>query len=286
LGLVLRVVRVAGRFVGLVTDYGGGHYVGVLRAVIKGLAPDVEIVDLEHNVPSYNVVAGSYVILVSYKWLPRGSIIVGVVDPGVGGPRKPVAVVAGEYVFVGPDNGLLYPAIEAEGFKMGVELRFDKIARLVSGRFPGKLNAWTLSYTFHGRDIFAPAAALLSLGFSLEDLGEPISEGDLTRLKVHEVKGGDGVYEVKIVYVDRFGNVVLSCKPEDLNLGDAINVEVITEKGSFEVPIGVTFSSVPPRELVVYENSFGYVEIAVNQGNAMETLGVSIGDSIVLKVKY
>jgi Uncharacterized conserved protein len=273
-------------FVGLVTDYGEGHYAGVLRAVIKGLAPDVEVVDLEHSVPGYNVVAGAYVILVSYRWLPRGSIIVGVVDPGVGGPRKPIAVMAGEYVFIGPDNGLLYPAIEAEGFRAGVELKFDRIARLVSGWFPGKLSTWTLSYTFHGRDIFAPAAALLSLGFSLDDLGEPISEGNLVRLKVHEVKGGDGVYEVKVVYVDRFGNVVLSCKPGDLSLGDAINVEVVTRKGSFKIPIGATFSSVPPGELVVYENSFGYVEIAVNQGSAREALGVSIGDNVVLKVEY
>jgi len=277
---------VARRFIGLVTDYGEGHYAGVLRAVIKGFAPGVEVIDLEHGVPSYNVLAGAYVIAVSYRWLPRGSIIVGVVDPGVGGPRKPVVVEAGDYVFIGPDNGLLYPAVEAEGFRRGVELRFDRIARLASSRFPGKLKAWALSYTFHGRDLFAPAAAFLSLGFNLEDLGEPISEGDLVKLSIRDVRGGNGVYNVKVIYVDKFGNVVLSCKPEDLNLGDAVEVELQTREGAFRAQIGVTFSSVPPGELVIYENSFGYVEIAVNQGNAGRTLGVGIGDWVRLRVRY
>jgi S-adenosylmethionine hydrolase len=285
LGLVLRVVDLVRRFIGLVTDYGEGHYAGVLRAVIKGLAPDVEVVDLEHSVPSYNVLAGAYVIAVTYRWLPRGSIIVGVVDPGVGGPRRPIAVEAGDYFFVGPDNGLLYPAIESEGFRRGVELRFDKVARLVSGRFPGKLHSWSLSYTFHGRDLFAPAAALLD-SVDLEDLGEPISEGDLVKLSIHSVEGGDGVYDVKVIYIDKFGNVVLSCKPGDLNLGDAVEVELQTERGLFRAPIGVTFSSVPQGELVVYENSFGYVEVAVNQGNAGELLGVRIGDRVRLRVRY
>ncbi len=276
----------ARRFIGLVTDYGEGHYTGVLRAVIKGLAPDVEVVDLEHGVPSYNVIAGAYVIAVTYRWLPRGSIIVGVVDPGVGGPRKPVALEAGDYIFIGPDNGLLYPAVESEGFRRGVELRFDRIAKLVSGRFPGKLETWTLSYTFHGRDLFAPAAALLSLGFSLEDLGDPIGEGDLVKLSIRDIRGEDGVYNVRIVYVDKFGNVVLGCKPEDLNLGDAIEVELQTIRGVFRVPIGVTFSSVPPGELVMYENSFGYVEVAVNRGSAVEALGVKLGDWVKLRVRY
>lgn len=273
------------RFIGLVTDYGESHYSGVLRAVVKGIAPHVEIVDIEHAIPSYAVLAGAYVIAVSYRWLPRGSIIVGVVDPGVGGPRKPIAVEAGDYIFVGPDNGLLYPAISMEGFRRGVKLDYGRIARLSSSRFLGKINGWPLSYTFHGRDLFGPAAALLSLGFDLEDLGEPISEGDLVRLSVHDVKREGDSYVVKIVYIDKFGNVTLSCKPGDLEIGDASEVEVRTGRGSFKIPIGVTFSSVPPGELVIYENSFGYMEIAVNQGNARELLGVRVGDTVTLRVR-
>jgi len=274
---------VATRFIGLVTDYGEGHYAGVLRAVIKGIAPDVEVIDLEHGVPSFNVLAGAYVIAVSYRWLPKGSIVVGVVDPGVGGPRRPIAVEAGDYVFVGPDNGLLYPAISMEGFRRGVKLSFDKVARLASSLFRGKIEVWPYSYTFHGRDIFGPAAALLSLDFDLEDLGEPIGEGDLVELKLDYVVEESGGYRVKVVYVDRFGNVVLSCKPRDLNLGDASRVELNTGKGRFTAQIGVTFSSVPVGEMVIYENSFGYLEVAVNQGNARELLGVSIGDRVYLR---
>lgn len=273
------------RFIGLVTDYGEGHYAGVLRAVIKGIAPDVEVIDLEHGVPSFNVLAGAYVITVTYRWLPRGSIVVGVVDPGVGGPRKPVAVEAGDYTFIGPDNGLLYPAISMEGFRRGVELRFDRIARLVSGRFKGKIGGWPLSYTFHGRDIFAPVAALLSIGYDLEDLGEPITEGDLVKLNLLDVRRENDVYDVKVIYVDKFGNVVLSCRPQDLNLGDAIEVDIMTSSGTHRVTIGVTFSSVPPGELVLYENSFGYVEVAVNQGSAREALGVKVGDRVKLRVR-
>ena len=273
----------ATRFIGLVTDYGEGHYAGVLRAVIKGIASDVEVIDLEHGVPSFNVLAGAYVIAVSYRWLPKGSIVVGVVDPGVGGPRRPIAVEAGDYVFVGPDNGLLYPAISMEGFRRGVKLSFDRIARLASSLFRGKIEVWPYSYTFHGRDIFGPAAALLSLDFDLEDLGEPIGEGDLVKLKLDDIVEENGGYRVKVIYVDKFGNVVLSCKPRDLNLGDASRVELNTGKGRFTAQIGVTFSSVPAGEMVIYENSFGYLEVAVNQGNARELLGVSIGDRVYLR---
>ncbi|MCS7106716.1 MAG: SAM-dependent chlorinase/fluorinase [Acidilobaceae archaeon] len=254
--------------IALITDYGNTHYAGVLKAVIKSIAPSAEVIDIEHGSWSFSAEAGAYVLLSSYGWFPRGTVFVVVVDPGVGSRRRALAVEAGDYFFVGPDNGVLYPAVKEEGLKRAVELSFEKVSALAKPLMKSKRELF-LSHTFHGRDLFAPAAALIHEGTSLEMLGDPVQE--ITTLSLEEGS--------KVIYVDKFGNVALSLR----TLPHADEWRVITEEGIFRVKRGRTFSDVPPGKLVIYVNSAGFVEIAVNQGSAARTLGVKIGDHVALE---
>ncbi|MEM0491136.1 MAG: SAM-dependent chlorinase/fluorinase [Acidilobaceae archaeon] len=275
------------RFIGLVTDYGYSHYTGILRAVIKGLSLNTDIIDIEHEVPSFNPMAGAYVILVSYRWLPRSSIIVGIIDPGVGSIRRALAVEAGDYYFVGPDNGVLYPAIRSEGFKRGVSLDFNRVSKLASNMFKGKIREWRLSYTFHGRDLFGPAAALIALGYDIGDLGDEIREDEIVRLDLEKVSLSNGFYNVNVMYIDKFGNIVLTIRPDNIGLYENEAYKLVVRGVEYVVKVGRTFSDVCVGDLVIYENSFGFVEIAVNQGNAFKKLNLSIGDLVRLApLKY
>jgi S-adenosylmethionine hydrolase len=193
-----------------------------------------------------------------------------VVDPGVGGERRAVAVrTADGRQFVGPDNGLLSLCFEAGG---GVAEAVD------IGHSPFALEP--ISATFHGRDIFAPVAARLAAGSSLSDAGEPIDPEELVRLELPRPSVEDGVVVAHAVYLDRFGNVQLDASPEvlDLRAGQAVAVSVRSETwpGFF----GRTFADVPAGELVVYADSDGALAVAVNQGSAVDRLGVSVGDEL------
>jgi len=273
--------------IGLVTDFGDSPYTGVLRAVIKSMVgPDACLIDIDHSIPSYNNIAGGYVVANTYRWMPKGSIIVAVIDPGVGSARMPIAVNAGDYTFIGPNNGVLYPAIAREGFRSGVELSPTKISTLASNMFSGKLprGRWTVSYTFHGRDLFAPAAALLAMGYSIEGLGDPISFTDLAKITLDYVERDNSGFKVMVTYIDKFGNVALSVREHmlPLRLGDSFIIEA--SGTSYRVMFKKTFSDVSPGDLVAYINSFGYLEIAVNQGNAANKLGLEIGERIRIHI--
>ncbi|MEN2999528.1 MAG: SAM-dependent chlorinase/fluorinase [Acidilobaceae archaeon] len=254
--------------IGLITDYGSTHYVGVLKGVIKSISPSAEVVDIEHGDWSFSVEAGAYVLLSSYGWFPRGSIFVVIVDPGVGSGRRAIAVEAGDYFFVGPDNGVLSPAVREEGLRRAVALSFERVSALAGPRLRSKREL-LLSYTFHGRDLFAPAAALLHEGVELELLGEQVQE--IAELSLERRR--------EVIYIDKFGNVALGLR----SLPEADAWRVITEEGSFQARRGRTFSDVARGELVIYLNSAGFVEIAVNQGSAAKVLRVRPGDPVKLE---
>lgn len=273
------------RVIGLVTDYGFNLYAGQLKASIKSITPHAEILDIDHTIPPFKVVSGAYVIYSSYRWLPKGSIIIGIVDPLVGGPRTIVAVEAGDYVFIGPNNGILYPSIKNEGFKRGVVIDNNKVGRHALRRFKGKLDIeeWRVTKTFHGRDVMGPAAALIYDGVDLLELGSEITEEDLEPLSLEKIiRVGENTFQLTVIYIDSFGNVVLSSKPQSIGLYNFEDIYVTTRVGAFPVRVGRTFSDVSPGHLVVYENSSGFVEVAVNQGNACKKLGVSVGESVIL----
>ncbi len=272
------------RVIGIITDFGDSPYTGILRAVILSIDESIRIVDIDHSVPNQSIISGAYVLVNTYNWLPKGSTLLVVVDPGVGGAREAIAVEAGDYYFVGPNNGVLYPAVARERFKKAVKLDAERIASYTVKLFRGKLptGKWTISSTFHGRDIFAPAAALVSRGIPLEELGEPIQHDTLKRTILEQVEKTENGYRLKIIYIDKFGNIALSARQGLLPLNQWSKAVIVTDHGSYNITIGRKFSDVPPGDLILYVNSFGFLEVAVNMGSAAKKLGLNVGDKIIL----
>jgi len=272
------------RHVALVTDFGDSPYTGILRAVAKSIEPNLPVIDICHCVQNFNVLAGAYVVYNTYRWTPKETVMTVVVDPGVGSSRPALAVRAGDYFFVGPDNGVLYPAIAKEGFLNGVSLDPETVVSLASKYFQGKLpgKTWQISDTFHGRDVFTPAAALIAIGHSLDELGTPVSLSDLKKLSLEYVERTEDGYRLKVVYIDKYGNVALSATRGAVPLRQWQNVAITTKDGTYRATVGRKFSDVTPGELVLYINSFGFLEIAANLGSAARVLGVSVGDKIVI----
>ncbi|MCD6263091.1 SAM-dependent chlorinase/fluorinase [Candidatus Bathyarchaeota archaeon] len=263
--VVLRVIT-------LLTDFGlRDSYVAEMKGVILRLCPEAVVVDISHEISKYDIEEGAYNLARAVRYFPKGTIHVGVVDPGVGGPRKPIIIEAHDALFVGPDNGLLAPAAERLGIKGVYEItRMDLLPPRVSD-------------VFHGRDIFAPTAALLARGLKPSDLGSQLSE--YKRLPLYTVKVEDGRIYAKIIHVDGFGNLVTNVTYEDL---DAAGIEVGTTLevqiggATYRIPFVRAFSSVPVGELLLLVAGGGYLEISVNQGNASAELGVEKGVEVRL----
>lgn len=235
------------------SDYGpGGEYVGVVHGVIAGIAPDARVIDLGHGVPPQDVRTGARRLARALPYVPAG-VHLAVVDPGVGGPRRAVALRAGDRWLVGPDNGLLLDAAARFG---GVSAAYD------IGASPWRLEP--VSATFHGRDIFAPAAAHLALGETPEGEFDPAA---LVRLEPLAASEGAAI----VLEVDSFGNLRLDAEP-----GDYARVD------GHDVATARTFGDVAPGALLLYTASDGSLALAVNGGSAAALLGVRAGDEIRL----
>jgi hypothetical protein len=233
----------------------------VCHLVIAQIAPQARVVDIAHGIRGIR--AGSVVLAQSVGEAPDESVHLAVVDPGAGTTRRPVVVVAGRGdLLVGPDNGLLPPAADALGGAVGA---FE----LTDPRYRRE----TVSATFHGRDVFAPAAAYLSLGVRADDLGPEVGVGSLVRLPAPFVTVGEGVLEADVARVDWYGNLQLAATGDDLevaHLGD--RVVITSAAGSFDATSGRTFADAAQGELVVYVDSGGHVAVALNGGSARERL--------------
>ncbi len=246
----MAVVDVDFPIITLTTDFRHqDNYVGILKGILAGINPSARVIDITHEIPPFDILAGRYVLENSYLSFPAGTIHLAVVDPGVGTGRKAILIETNQYLFIGPDNGL---------FSF---LKKSEIVRIISlkNRNYFFCNA---SATFHARDIFTPAAGFLSLGIDPGQFGPALDQ--IKRIRqpgFREVK--DGLI-ASIIYVDRFGNLVSSIKADKLLSG---KFEVFLN----EVRVGTvkkTFGSVPEGKPVCYINSFGYLEIAINGGNA------------------
>src|SRR5438067_1887183 len=181
--------------IALLTDFGSrDHYAGTMKAVALGICPDATLVDISHEVPAHDVLAGALELAASYKYFPAGTVFLAVVDPGVGSTRRGIAADTGDYKFVAPDNGVLTLVFDEHPPKKVVELTERKYARP------------SVSRTFEGRDRFAPAAAWLAKGIELSALGR--SAGALTTLDVPKPTIDDQGIEGQILRVDRFGNLI------------------------------------------------------------------------------
>jgi S-adenosylmethionine hydrolase len=259
--------RVGFDWISFMTDYGTSDaFVGVCKGVIATIAPHARVLDVTHAIGPQDVRRGALVLASALPYLPTG-VHVAVVDPGVGTARRGVVVVAGASVLVGPDNGLLLPAADVLG---GVSGCFE----LSEPRF--RLPA--VSATFHGRDIFAPAAAHLANGERPSAFGAEVDPGGLVRLPEPVLRVGDGMIEAEVVGVDHFGNVQLVGGADALAAVGSHGDRVIVEFGrsTHAAVVGRTFGDVPWGGLLVHVDSAGAVAIAVNGGSAAAVLGGQI----------
>jgi hypothetical protein len=252
------------------SDYGlTDDFAGVCHGVIASICSEANVIDITHGVPRHDVRAGALILRGALPFMPVG-VHLAVVDPDVGAERRAIALRAADgRILVGPDNGLLWLAVEQSG---GAGEAVD------IGSSPLRLEP--LSATFHGRDLFAPVAAHLARGAPLSEAGELCDPDQIVRLELPQPRIEDGALVAQAVYVDRFGNVQLASAHELLRqlgvgLGDAVLIN-----GGHEARYARTFADGRPGELLLYEDSDGMLALAVSHGNAAETVGVSVDETL------
>ena len=237
--------------------------------MIKQIAPEAEVLDVTHGIPPQHVLQGALVLAHTLPYMPVG-VHVAVVDPGVGGDRKPLALrVADGRLYVGPDNGILLVAADRLG---GVEQAVE-IAE------PAYMLE-SISSTFHARDVFSPAAAHLANGVDLGELGPALDPAALVRLEMPEPTIGTARIRATVLYVDRFGNVQLNLTRdhlEQLGIVPGTQVEIEVAFDRFYAVAARTFADVRPGDVVLYEDSYRNVALALNQGNAARAFGTKVG---------
>jgi S-adenosylmethionine hydrolase len=252
------------------SDYGlGDDFAGVCHGVIATICPQAHVIDITHGVPRHDVRAGALILRGTLPFMPVG-VHLAVVDPDVGAERRAVALRTGDgRILVGPDNGLLWLAAERGG---------GPVEAVDIGSSPLRLEP--LSATFHGRDLFAPVAAHLARGAALTEAGESCDPRQLVRLELPEPRIDDRSLVATAVYVDRFGNVQLAAdgrlvRELGVRLGEAVLVG-----GEHQAHYLRTFADARPGELLLYEDSYGMLALAISHGNAAERLGLSVDDEL------
>lgn len=274
----------------LLTDFGlYDPFVGIMKGVIKNINPYAEIIDLSHQVKPQSIRQGAFFLYISYKYFPRGSIFVVVIDPEVGSKREILLYKTNDYYFLAPNNGVISYILPPESvtLRVGGEIfKFyhtkeeEKIIKIENDEFFLK----PVSRTFHGRDIFAPVAAHISLGTEIEKFGQEF-KGEVIRIPFPQLKHTDQKLYGEIVYSDRFGNLITNVDEESLNkflngLKPIIifkNIEIFGLKNSY--------SEVKKGEPLAIINSFNYLEISIREGSAIEKFLANEGDEIVIE-KY
>lgn len=264
------------RVITFLSDYGlEDEFVGVCHGVMARIAPDARIVDVHHNILRQDIRHGAIVLAQSMPYMPEG-VHLAVVDPTVGSSRRAVVIEAASgATFVGPDNGLLLPAVEIKG---GMARAFE-INRADFMLTP-------VSRTFQGRDVFAPAAAHVARGVDPSELGDAIPDEDLARLVIPAAWVHDDHLHAEVLQIDRFGNLQLNCNAAQLEeLGLEIQgamLEVRLEGHRLRVPLGRTFADVAPGSYVLVEDSYRYLSLAINKGDAGGRLRARSGSTAIV----
>ncbi len=259
------------------TDFGlQDDFVGTCHGVIARIAPDARVIDVTHGVAPQALLQGALVLRHTVEYFPVG-IHLAVVDPGVGGTRRAVAIEAADgRIFVGPDNGLLTLAADAAGISRAHELADERY------RLP------RVSRTFHARDVFAPAAAHLAAGVPIGDLGPAVEPAELVRIDVPEPEVGRSQIGGVVVGIDRFGNVATNLRREQLDrlgLEPGARVEVRIALDRYYALVAETFADATDGELILYEDAYGLVTLAISQGNAARLTGAALGDGLRVAVE-
>ncbi|HVU14304.1 MAG TPA: SAM-dependent chlorinase/fluorinase [Phototrophicaceae bacterium] len=274
------------RLIALLTDFGTTDtYVGVMKGVMLGINPDLQFVDLTHAIEPQNIKQAAFVLLNSYRYFPKGTVFLVVVDPGVGSLRKSIAAQVDNYAFVAPDNGVLSYVLRELGEVRAVELTNPAYRLSATSR------------TFHGRDIFAPAAAHLASGVEFEQFGnwvdKPITLSE-PLLKAEKTISGE------VLHLDHFGTLVTSIgllqwdEARQLTLtprfGDASQVSFAADKAIVTVgnqqigSIDRTYAEVEKGEVLALIGSSGYLEVSINGGSFAERFGAHIGDLVTVQI--
>lgn len=235
----------------LLTDFGDSEYVGVMRGVIYRCAQDVKVVDLCHTIQPQSIIEGSWILKNNYKYFPEGATFCCVVDPGVGTERKAIAVKTENYYFVGPDNGLMWEALAEQKI---IEIREIQVST-------------DASRTFHGRDVFAKAAAQIEKG-EFENIGEKIET--IEKLNLYK-NGREGI----VVRIDQFGNIITNLAGQEKN---KYHVETVHNK--YTMSLYTNYESAKERELFLIEGSSNTLEISLKNGSANEQLCMKTGEKI------
>ncbi len=253
----------------LTTDFGTRDwFVGAMKGVIAKFAPKANVIDLTHEIPAGDLRGGAFALMASCRFFPKGTVHLAVVDPGVGTSRLAIAVQTADFFFLGPDNGVLSWALAREKIKAIRVLENERyFLRPVSG-------------TFHGRDIFAPVAAHLCRGVPIRKFG-PAQEDIIhlhwpkSRLRHLGIKG-------EVLYLDRFGNAITNIEAATLcSLGKRALKVLLDQNRS--CPIAAFYQSVPPGRPVAVVGSSGFLEIAINGGNAAQQLGLRVGQAVTVR---
>jgi S-adenosylmethionine hydrolase len=247
-------------------------FVGVCHGVMKGIAPDAEVIDITHGIPPQGVLQGALTLANALPFIPAG-VHLAVVDPGVGGSRRALALrdKSGR-LHVGPDNGLLIPAAE----------KFGGIAdahELTNADYALE----SVSRTFHGRDLFAPAAAHLARGVELAELGPPIAADALARLDLPQPEVGASRIRCTVLAIDRFGNVQLNLDrshTDDAGILPGTRIELQVGPERYYAVAARTFADARPGDLILYEDSYRNLSIAINGGSAAAMIGIKPGQDL------
>ena len=263
------------QIVTFLSDYGlEDEFVGVCHGVMLRIAPDLKIIDVHHSILRQDIRHGAIVLQQSVRYMPE-SVHLAVVDPTVGSDRRAILVESGwGEAFVGPDNGLLMPAVEAAGGVRRAHEIADKRYMLTP-----------ISKTFQGRDIFAPAAAYVASGVDIAEFGPAIDREDLVPLEIHEGWIHDDHVHGEVLQVDRFGNLQLNLYAttlEKVGLGPQSQLEVRLEGHRLQVPYCTTFADVETGRFVLVEDSYRHLSLAVNNGDAAARLRAHSGSTVIV----
>lgn len=256
----------------LTTDFGDSQgCVGIMKGVMACINSNIKFIDIAHDIPSHDVSHAAFVLKTAYRYFPKGTVHLGVVDPGVGGSRKAIVVKTEKYYFVGPDNGL-FTYIYGEN-------EFD-VREITETKYTLGVD----STTFDGRDIFAPVASYLSLGVSFEQFGHEIS--DPVRFDICEPEYGAGIIKGHVIHIDHFGNLITDIeRSKSEQVMDFKDVRIRAGDLVIERVSGA-YSDGPPGKVVCVWGSHGHLEVAVSRGRAVDSMeGVGRGSEVFVKAK-
>lgn len=256
----------------LTTDFGlADHYVGTMKGVIAGIAPQSTVIDICHQVTPYEILEGGFILEQAYRYFPKGAIHVVVVDPGVGTSRRPILVEAAGQYFIGPDNGLFTLLYAAEPK--------HKVRAITNKKF----FLTTLSNTFHGRDVFAPSAAHLASGKAKPAQFGPLIKDYTQATAIFATRTGKRVWTGQVLKVDHFGNLITNLRSSEFEVGKAKHFELLV--GSHIVSrFASNYQEAGFGEVFVIEGSSGYLEVSVCQGSAARQLGCGAGAPLELSL--